>query len=192
MVTCQAQEVRAPPTNHRFVAEIPDRIVLRRHLELQSYGFNRPVRYALLTLIGAFLILGLFNVFGQHPITDTATSAKADLELYAPDRLRGGLLYEARFTIRAHEDLKHAVLRLQSGWAESQQMNTIEPSPVAETSRNGDLIFTLGPVKKGQKYVLFIEFQVNPTNVGRRSADVALYDGDERLLTIERTLKVFP
>jgi hypothetical protein len=174
------------------VADIPDRLVLRRHLELQSYGFFRPVRYALLGLIGAFLLLGLFNLFGQHPDTVTATSAKADLELYAPDRVRGGLLYEARFTIRAHEDLTHAVLRLQPGWTESQQINTIEPSPLAETSRDGDLLLTLGPVEKGQKFVLYIEIQVNPTNVGRRSADVVLYDGDERLLTIERTLRVFP
>jgi len=192
MVTCQAEEGRAFATNPALVADTPDRIVLRRHLELQSWGFNRPVRYTLLSLLGVFLLLGLIGLFGQSPETVTATSEKADLELYAPDRLRGGLLYEARFTIRAHEDLKHAVLRLQSGWAESQQLNTIEPSPIAETSRDGDLLFTLGPVKQGQKYVLYIEFQVNPTNVGRRSADVALYDGDERLLTIERTLKVFP
>lgn len=176
----------------RAVADIPDRIVLARHLELQGQGFKRPVRYVLLVLIGAFLVLGLLNVFGQNPETVTATSAKADLELYAPDRLRGGLLYEARFTIAAHERLKHAVLRLGSGWAESQQMNTIEPSPIAETSRDGDLAFTLGEVPKGKKHVLFIEFQVNPTNIGRRRADVVLYDGDERLLSIERTIKVFP
>jgi len=184
--------VTTAPDESRPVADIPDRIVLRRHLELQSWGFNRRVRYALLALIGAFLLLGLFNVFGQQPETVTARSPQADLELYAPDRLRGGLLYEARFTIRAHEDLSHVVLVLESGWAESQQMNTIEPSPIAETSRNGDLVFTLGPVKKGQKHVLFIEFQVNPTNIGRRSADVMLYDGNERLLTIDRKLRVFP
>jgi hypothetical protein len=174
------------------VSDIPDRIVLVRHLELHAWGFKRPARYALLGLIGAFLVLGLFNVFGQNPETVTATSAKADLELYAPNRLRGGLLYEARFTVTAHERLNHAALRLGSGWAESQQMNTIEPSPIAETSRNGDLLFTLGSVPKGQKHVLYIEFQVNPTNVGRRGADVALYEGDARLLTIKRTIRVFP
>jgi hypothetical protein len=174
------------------MADIPDRIVLRRHLELHSHGFDRPVRYVLLGLLGAFLLLGLFNVFGQKPETITARSTKADLEVYAPDRLRGGLLYEARFTISAHEKLKHAVLRLGSGWAESQQLNTIEPSPIAEASRDGDLLFTLGEVPKGQKHVLFIEFQVNPTNVGRRSTDVLLYDGNTQLLAIDRTITVYP
>ena len=39
---------------------------------------------------------------------------------------------------------------------------------------------------------LFFEFQVDPTNVGRRSADVALYDGDTRILTVHRTITIFP
>ena len=173
-------------------AEIPDRIVLKRHRDLSSLGFNRPARYAILVLLGLVLVLGLANVFGQHPQTVTARSAKADLELYAPDHLRGGLLYEARFTIRAHESLKHAVLQLAPGWTESQQMNTIAPSPLAQTSRNGSLLLTLGPVKRGEHYTLYIEFQVNPTNVGHRRQDVLLTDGKHTLLRIHRTITIFP
>ena len=37
-----------------------------------------------------------------------------------------------------------------------------------------------------------MQFQVNPTNVGRRSADVALYDGEELLAGVDRTVTVFP
>jgi hypothetical protein len=181
-----------PAFERRFVAEIPDRIVLKRHRDLGGLGFNRPVRYALLALLGLVLVLGLLNVFGQRPETVTATSTQADLELYAPAHLRGGLLYEARFTIRAHEDLTHTVLQLSPGWTESQQMNTIEPSPLAQTSRNGSLLLTLGPVKRGEHYTLYIEFQVNPTNVGRRSTDVLLYDGDTKLLAIHRKITVYP
>jgi hypothetical protein len=40
--------------------------------------------------------------------------------------------------------------------------------------------------------VLYMQFQVNPTNVGRRSADVGLYDGDELLASVDRTVTVFP
>jgi hypothetical protein len=192
MVTCQAKDCDRRPPNPARMADLPQRIVLARHLELRSPGFNRPVRYALLALLAAFLVAALFNVFGQKAETLTATSPKADLEVYAPTKLRGGLLYEARFTISAHDDLTHVALRLQPGWAESQQINTIEPSPIAETSRDGDLLLTLGAIPKGQKYTLFIEFQVNPTNVGARDADVVLYDGDKRLLTIERRIRVFP
>jgi hypothetical protein len=174
------------------MADIPDRIVLKRHRDLTGWGFNRPVRYVALALLGAVIVLGLANVFGQRPHTLRAKSVQADLELFAPAHLRGGLLYEARFTVTAHVDLTHAALMLSPGWTESQTINTIEPGPIAETSRDGSLLLTLGPVKKGQHYTLYMEFQVNPTNIGRRSADVVLYDADKRLVEIERTITVYP
>jgi hypothetical protein len=37
-----------------------------------------------------------------------------------------------------------------------------------------------------------MQFQVNPTNVGRRSQDVALYDGTQLITTIHRQVTVFP
>jgi hypothetical protein len=174
------------------MSEIPDGIVLAHHRDLEGRSFHRPTRYVFLALVAAAVALGLANAFGQRPETLTARSAKADLELLAPAHLRGGLLYQARFTILAHEKLAHAVLRLTPGWAESQTINTIAPSPVAQTSRDGDLLFTLGSVPKGQHYTLYLDFQVNPTNVGRRAADVVLYDGNARLLSIDRTITVFP
>jgi hypothetical protein len=174
------------------MADLPDRLDARRHIELHGYGFNRTARYTVLTLLGAFILLGLLNVFGQRPETHGYKSADADLELYAPKTLRSGLFYQARFTITPHRKLSHAVLVLSSGWAESQTINTIEPGPIGETSHNGALALTLGTIEAGQKYTLFMELQVNPTNVGRRATDVALYDGDTRLLTVHRTITIYP
>jgi hypothetical protein len=174
------------------MGEIPDQIVLRRHMDLQGPGFHRGVRRVILGLVGIFLVLGLFNVFGQRPSGHSADSAKAKLDLYVPNHLRGGLLFEARFTITAHQDVKNALVQFSPGWNESVQINTIEPSPLGEASRNGDMLFTLGHIPAGQKYRFFMQFQVNPTNVGRRRADVTLYDGGTKLLTIHRTVTVFP
>ena len=174
------------------MTRIPDGIVLERHRELTGPGFNRPVRYLLLSVTCVVLVLGLLDVFGQRPETLHATSARATLEVYAPAHLRGGLLYEARITIRARRELKSAALQFSPGWNEGQQLNTIEPSPLGQASRDGDLLLTLGHVPAGQLYRLFMEFQVNPTNVGRRRADLTLYDGATRLLTIHRTLTIFP
>jgi hypothetical protein len=63
---------------------------------------------------------------------------------------------------------------------------------VGEASRNGKLVLTLGHVRAGATYILFMQLQVNPTNIGRRSQDVALYDGGTLLGTIDRTVTVFP
>ena len=88
--------------------------------------------------------------------------------------------------------MKNAVLRLAPGWAEGQSINQIEPAPLGQASRNGDMLFTLGHIPAGTKYRLFMEFQVDPTNVGRRSADVTLYDGGTKLVHLDRTLTFYP
>ncbi|HET8527604.1 MAG TPA: hypothetical protein VFL60_01745 [Gaiellaceae bacterium] len=174
------------------MADVPDRIVVKRHRDLDGRGHRIWYRRGVLSLLVAFLVLGLANVFGQRPSGVAAAADVATLELYAPSRLRGGLLYEARFTISAHRDVKNALLQLSPGWNEGQTMNTIEPSPLGEASRDGDLLFTLGHIPAGESYRLFVQFQVNPTNVGRRRADVTLYDGATKLAHIDRTLTFFP
>jgi hypothetical protein len=174
------------------MGEIPERIVLDRHLHLHGPGFNRGIRRVILGLLAVFLVFGLANAFGQHPTTHSANSATASLDLSVPDHLRGGLLYQARFTISAHSDVRDAILQLSPGWNEGMQINTIEPGPLGESSRNGDMLFKLGHIPAGQIHRLFMQFQVDPTNIGRRRADVTLYDGARKLLTIHRTVTVFP
>jgi hypothetical protein len=53
-------------------------------------------------------------------------------------------------------------------------------------------VLDLGHIPAGNSYILFVEFQVNPTNVGHRSQAVELEDGQSQLLTIHRTITIFP
>ena len=89
------------------MAETPEGIVLERHRDL-SGRYSVWWRRALLVLIGAFLVAALLDVFGQRPNGSRAASSAATLSVYAPSRIRGGLLFEARFHVTAHRDLKHA------------------------------------------------------------------------------------
>jgi hypothetical protein len=150
------------------------------------------VRRGLFALVCAIPVLALLNVFGQRPGTARAGAPEAKLALYAPAQVRSGLLFEARFHVTALQDLKKATLVLGSGWLEGMQANTIEPSPLGEASANGKLSLQLGHIPAGQSYVLYMEFQVDPTNVGHRAQDVALYDGRRRLLELHRTITVLP
>jgi hypothetical protein len=107
--------------------------------------------------------------------------------------VRGGLLYQARFRITpTNKKLSQAALVLASGWLDGMTINTLEPSPVSETSINGKLALDLGPIPAGQSYVLAIDYQVNPTNVGHRDQTVWLYGGNKALITVHRTITVFP
>ena len=173
------------------MADTPDFLTLRRNRE--GPGAKEVwIRRALLTVVALFCLAGLLNLFGQRPATSTAGVSAASLKLYAPKRVRSGLYFEARFTIDARRDIKDGQLALDPGWAEGMTINTIEPSPVGEASRDGKVVLDLGHIRAGTSYILFLQVQVNPTNVGRRSQDVSLYDGDTLLTHIERTVTVFP
>jgi hypothetical protein len=137
-------------------------------------------------------LLALANLFGQQPQTSTAAVGAARFSVSSPSRVRGGLLYQARFRITAKRKLAQAALVLDRGWLDGLTINTIEPSPVSETSENGKLGLDLGPIPRGQSYVLFVAFQVDPTTVGRQDQTVTLYDGNRTLITLHRTLTVFP
>ena len=173
------------------MADVPDQIVLAAARDREGRR-DVVVRRVLVSALGVFLALGLLNLFGQRPSTTTAESAAATLEVYAPERVRGGLFYEARFRIDARREVEEATLVLDSGWAEGITINTIEPSPLGAASRDGTLVYELGRIPAGRKHVFFLQLQVNPTNVGHRSQDVRLFDGDELLATIDRSITVFP
>jgi hypothetical protein len=174
------------------VADIPDQLVLKRHRDLEGRRWHPIVRRSLLILLAVLPLLGLVNCFGQRPATSKASAPAASLKVYAASRVRGGLLYEARFHIVARQELKEATIVLSSGWLEGMTVNTIEPSPLGEASRDGSLALELGHIAAGESYLLFIQFQVNPTNVGHRTQNVALDDGEKRVLSVHRSITVFP
>ena len=170
----------------------PDAIKLTQHRDLRGRLWQIWVRRALMSLVAAVPIIALFNVFGQRPATSAATAPAAEFKVYAPTHLRGGLLYMARFHVTARRDLKKAAIVLSPGWAEQITINTLEPSPIGEGSSNGKLVFQLGHIPAGRSYILFMDFQVNPTNVGHRSQDVTLADGNTALVTLHRNVTIFP
>jgi hypothetical protein len=173
------------------MADTPAFLTLRRNRDRASRNEVR-IRRALVGLVCVFLLAGLLNVFGQRPATSEAGTAAASLKVYSPEHVRGGLYYEARFTITARQDVKNAMLVLNSGWLEGMTVNTIEPSPLGEASRDGKLVLTLGHIRPGKSYILFMQLQVNPTNVGHRSQDAALYDGGTFLTSVDRAITVYP
>jgi hypothetical protein len=175
------------------VGTAPDTLSLDEHRDLRGREWWPWVRIVLIALLVVLIVLGLLNVFGQRPVTLSAESPAAELTLRAPAKLRSGLYYEARFDVAARRELEDAVLVLDPDWLEGMTLNTVEPAPLREGSRDGQLVLELGRIRAGQSHVLFLQFQVNPTTVAfRRATDVTLEDGPRRLLRIDRTITVWP
>jgi hypothetical protein len=173
------------------VADTPQFLTLAGNRD-RSEKVELAIRRGFFGLLVLLALLALLDVFGQRPSTTLAPSEGADLEVFAPNEVRGGLYYQGRITVDAKREVTKATLVFDSGWTEQMQINTIEPSPVGESSRQGKLTFDYGHLAAGDKLVVYLQFQVNPTNVGRRSQDVALYDDTTLLATANRTVTVFP
>jgi hypothetical protein len=101
-------------------------------------------------------------------------------------------MFQGRFTITARRDLKTPKLVLDPGWFEQMTVNGFEPQPSSETTRDGRVVITFDSLSAGQKLVFWTYFQVNPTNIGRRSQGVELDDGNTPLVQIHRKVTIFP
>ncbi len=171
--------------------DAPQFLTLREHRDA-DHRTELVARRVVLGLLTALALVALLGLLGQSPARSKGSGDAATLEVSAPNRLRGGLFYQARFTMRAHEEVEKATLVLDRGWLEGMHINTIEPSPVGEASRQGRLALDFGRVAAGDFVVAYLQFQVNPTTIGRRSQDVELHDDEAPLAAVDRTVTIFP
>lgn len=177
-----------------MATEAPDYIDVARHRDWEGRTYERIVPRALFVLVAALPVLALIGIFGQQAVVKTVANPNgaATVQVSAPTKVRSGLLWQARIDIHANREIKDAVLVLDSGWIESMTVNTIEPSPSSETSRNGSLALDLGAIPAGKVWRQYLEFQANPVNAGVQSQGLTLYDGNVPLLHLNRKLRVWP
>lgn len=178
---------QVPPT------DLPAEIDLGRHRDFEGRLEARWLRRGFLTLLLIFIIAALANAFGQAAATDTASGAAGSLSVKAPSRLRGGIAFQGEFQIHATRDLGAPTLVLGHGWIDQTTVNTVQPEPAGSTTdAEGNLKLRFPPMAAGRTIVVYMEFQVNPINVGIHDADVSLYDADELIASIPRTQINFP
>ena len=145
-----------------------------------------------LTLLFALLVAALLNVFGQRSSTSETVAPAATLTIRSPTTLRSGLVFQTRLRILASREIEDAVVVLSPDWLEGITLNTMEPSPLGEASKDGLLSLDLGHIRQGQTYTLYLQMQVNPTTFGTRTQQTSLFDGETLLLTSQRDVTIFP
>jgi len=165
-----------------------------RCIELRGRAWHVWLRRGVLPAFAAFCVLGLVGVFGQHSTTAAVTAPRASLRVDAPSRLRGSLLYQARFVIRAGpRRLSQPKLILGENWFDNVTLNSTTPDPSAENSRGGRFSMAFPPIEARHALTVLSEWQVNPTaKLGRRSLSAAVADGNTRLARLQRTLTILP
>jgi hypothetical protein len=174
------------------MADLPEGIDLPRHRDFEGRGSGQWARHVFLLLLVALVVAALLNVFGSASTTSQAHSPIASLKVVAPERLRGGLLYQARFEVHARRPIGAPTLVLDRGWVEQTTINTLEPEPAETTTDAGHLKIRYPPMTPGRVLVVFVDLQVNPNDVGSHDQDVALYDADRPIASVDRTQFNFP
>jgi hypothetical protein len=174
------------------VSQLPDTLERDSHIDLHRRNVEPWVRLAILLVFLGISAAGLANVFGQKTSQTSAGSDAAELEINAPSAARGGLIYQVRFRVLAHRDLAEPALVLSDGWFEGLTINTLEPDPDRWEQRDGVNILVYPSVAEGEMLVARLQYQVNPTALGRRHQDVTLEDGGVQLLSAEHSMTIFP
>lgn len=172
-------------------SEAPLGLDRAQHVELAGRGGQVWGRRAALLVVLAIPIVALAGVFGQRAVVTSASAPRATLTVDSPAHLRGGLVFTTEITIRATSALHDMRLHLDRGWFAGMMFNGIAPQPSDEESKDGRIVYDYGSVDAGT-FKIWISWQANPTNVGSHPQDVALYDGSERLASVQRDLTVFP
>jgi hypothetical protein len=181
--------IRAPPNRSRVTKLFTDVAAVP---EPRGEIVGLWTRRAVMTIFAVVALLGLLDVFGQGTTQTVASTPAAVLRVTAPEAVRGGLFFQSRIEIRARRAIAHPRLVLDEGWIEGMQVNSIEPSPVGEASRDGRLVLSYDALDAGERLVVWLQFEVNPTNTGHRSYGLELDDADTRIAAIDRHLTVFP
>jgi hypothetical protein len=150
------------------------------------------VRRAILVALAVVVVLAVLDRFGQRPSETAAQAPAATMRLSAPAAVRGGLFFQSRLDVRAARAIEHPRIVLDAGWVEGMQVNSIEPAPVSEASRDGRVVLSYDALEAGDVLRVWLQFEVNPTNVGHRSYAVELDDAERPLVRVSPDITVWP
>jgi hypothetical protein len=171
-------------------AQVPAGIDREAHLERAPH--SPWPRRLVITLIAVFCLLALLNTFGQVSAVTTADAPAASLRVDSPLRLRGGVIFTSVLTLYPHRKLDDAKLRLAPGWFDGMTLNAEAPQAQQESSDASGVTLDLGQLDAGATTPVWISWQTNPTTVGAREQDVTVFDGQQPILTVHRSVVVFP
>jgi hypothetical protein len=149
-------------------------------------------RRIVIALFCAVSALALADRFGQQPTSSIAATPAARMRLSAPEVVRGGLFFQSRLEVRAARQIAFPRIVLDDGWVEGMQVNSIEPAPASESSRNGRVVLSYDKLAAGDVLRIWLQFEVNPTNVGHRPYGVELDDAATRLVRLPHAITVLP
>jgi hypothetical protein len=149
-------------------------------------------RRAVVSLFAAIALLALWGFIGQRDSESVARAGDVTMVVSAPSTVRGGLYFQATVDITTRSEIASPRLVLDEGWFEGMQVNSIEPAAESEAARDGRVVLTYAALEPDDRLKIWLQFQVDPTNPGRRSYGIELDDATRPLVRVNRDITVLP
>lgn len=159
---------------------------------MEREGHAVWVRRVSLLAVLAFLVLGLLNAFGQHAAVSSVTANGVTLTVDSPTALRGGLIFTTMVTVVPQAQIKDMHIVVSPDWLRGMTLNGVAPQASNDSSSAQGLDLDYQQLPAGQAFALWISWQVNPTNAGSRAEDITVNDGSTKLVTLHRSVFIFP
>jgi hypothetical protein len=87
---------------------------------------------------------------------------------------------------------QHPRLVLDEGWVEGCSSTRSTPAPVSEASRDGRVVLSYDRIDAGDRLVVWMQFEVDPTTSAIRSYGLELDDAETQVAAVHRWITVFP
>jgi hypothetical protein len=149
-------------------------------------------RRVVIALFCAIAALALADAFGQRATRSQAATPAARMTLSAPAVVRGGLFFQSRVEVLALREVAFPRIVLDDGWIEGMQVNSIEPAPASESSRDGRVVLSYDKLAAGDVLRIWLQFEVDPTSTGHRPYGIELDDASTRLVRLSPSITVLP
>lgn len=136
----------------------------------------------------------LATLVGLAGVEETLTKETevATVSWHAPARVRNGEFLEMRLQVDALEQIDELVVGVEASLWEDFTVNTFLPAATEETSEDGELLFTFGPLEAGGSFLMKVDAQINPDMLWRNEGTVTVYDGDEAIVELPIVMEVLP
>lgn len=171
---------------------MPQSIDTERYRDLHGRAIEPIVRRIGVCLLLIFVVAALAGAVGQPASDQSVSGASAAMTLSSPERVRGGLIYQARIDVLARRRLAAPRFVFDRGWFDGLTINTTIPDPSMALNRDGQVVLEYGALAPGERMHVWIQVQVNPTAIGGRTQTVTLDDGQTPVATLRHHLTILP
>ena len=192
MTAAREDRLAQQTSEHREAAArmgLPDGIS-RHHIDGRQ-GMLRGILPVV--LLGGLLLAALLGAFGgtRNP-TLGASGDGASLTIDAPRTLRSGMFFEIDIVVDARRAIAKPVVAISRSYLHDLTINTHLPEPEEMGFEDGRFTMTFPAMEPGDRLMVKIDGQVNPTLIGVNRGTIAIRDDRLELASRAVSLRVLP